>query len=272
MKFISKLFNSLAVIFRILVTMTLFWGVIFTIFVNRNLLASFYDILGFDAIAPEIIKLITAIIIAFMFFINLLLTKRIFKANKTGQHHMSNLFFGIIFLLIDMSVYFFTREKNLYYFFAFSAFLILGSMFGLFAKAKGLYPKEEDLNLAADQNSNESNLLTDEKEVIDETPKEENLDHSLEDKDEASKELSDDQVYESLDNKILTEDKDIEVSEDKETIEKEELSEDKMEKDSKDLGENLKNEDDHKDTSKPSSDKKEESLDKSIAKTEENQE
>lgn len=143
MKSISKFFNTIAGIFRILVTMAFLWGLVFTLFVDRNLLTSFYDLFGFDAIAPEIIKMITALIFAFAFFINQLVARRIFKSNKTGQYHMFNMIFGFIFLLLDIGIYFFTRDSLMLYIFAFSLILILGSMFGLGAKAKGLYPVVE---------------------------------------------------------------------------------------------------------------------------------
>lgn len=143
MKFISRFLNTIAGIFRIFVTLAFLWGIVFTFFVDRNLLTAFYDILGFDSVSPEIIKIITAIIFAFAFFVNLVVTRLIFKANKTGSHHMSNMFFGFVFVFIDLGIYFFTRDQNFLYLLIFSVVLIIGSLFGLGAKARGLYPSQD---------------------------------------------------------------------------------------------------------------------------------
>lgn len=205
MKSISKLFNTLAGIFRILVSLSFFWGTVFTIFVDRNLLAAFYDILGFDSIAPEIIKLITAIVFIFVLFINLLVAKRIFKANKTGKFHMSNLFFGIIFLLIDFGIYFFSREEIIYYLFAFSGFLILGSMFGLIAKAKGQYPEEETVLISSESEDIKNTDLDDSEISTDE-----NLDEPTVDESENIEDApADDEVYESLEDEALEKNKEV---------------------------------------------------------------
>ncbi|MDD7306705.1 MAG: hypothetical protein PUG67_08960 [Peptoniphilaceae bacterium] len=171
MKVISRLLNTLAGIFRILMTMLFLWGIVFTIFVDRDLLTSLYDLLGFDSIAPEIIKIITAIIFAFFFFINLIVSQRIFKANKTGKYHMSNMFFGFVFLLIDLGMYFFIRDKNIFYLFGFSLLLILGSMIGLGAKAKGLYKTEEN-EQSLEDNSTQTNKEIEEEEINDAKDKE----------------------------------------------------------------------------------------------------
>lgn len=217
MKSISKFLNTIAGIFRILVAMSFLWGIIFTLFINRNLLTSFYDLLGFDSIAPEIIKMLTAIIFAFAFFINQLVARRIFKANKTGSYHMFNMVFGFIFLLIDLGIYFFTREEVLFYIIGFSAVLILGSMFGLGAKAKGLYPVVEI------KPNEESQTPIAEEETIEESEdlKEETIENSEDlNEEETIDDIDDDEVYMYLDDEDLKEDS---KDEDKnETSEKEE--------------------------------------------------
>lgn len=223
MKFISKLFNTLAGIFRILVTIAFLWGMVFTLFVNRNLLTSFYDLLGFDSIAPEIIKMLTAIIFAFAFFINFLVSKRIFKANKTGSYHMFNMVFGFIFLCIDLGIYFFTREKILIYVFGFSGLLILGSMFGLGAKARGLYPSQD---LAP-----ETKEETKEEEI-----KEEKIDSKKESKEEEDQEPV--QTYDSEDLKEKLEAK-AKEGEEKETINSEDTKESKEERPEESLEEEI---------------------------------
>lgn len=206
MKSISKILNTIAGIFRTIVTITMAWGLVFTIFVDRNLLTAFYDLLGFDQVSPEIIKIITGIIFAFLFFINLKLTRHIFKSNKTGDYHMSNMVFAFIFGLIDLGIYFFVREVNFLYIGIFSVLLILGSIFGLIAKSKGLYPVVE----IKDSEDDGENIINEERHPSDQRAQnldqdtrpiklEEENEDKVESKDEDQIEDETDQTYDRKD-------------------------------------------------------------------------
>lgn len=255
MKSISNFFNTIAGIFRILVTMAFLWGLVFTLFVDRNLLTSFYDLLGFDAIAPEIIKMITTLIFAFAFFINQLVARRIFKSNKTGQYHMFNMIFGFIFLLLDIGIYFFTRDSLMLYIFAFSLILILGSMFGLGAKAKGLYPvveinpegevepkiveeiseEEEERTPLADRKVKQTDLTNDASDSEEDLEDDQVATYDSKDLEELEKEADQkDDTNESIENKEANKENQEETEEEKETFKDQTDSENEDEKESKD--------------------------------------
>lgn len=219
MKLISRFLNTIAGIFRIFVTLASLWGIVFTFFVDRNLLTAFYDLLGFDSISPEIIKIITAIIFVFAFFINLIVTRHIFKANKTGHYHMSNMCFGFIFLLIDLGIYFFTREENLFYLFIFSGILILGSLFGLAAKARGLYPSQDSSDKEEIFKDNTTDVEVENKEEEKDIVKTGDEDSSIDDSEEQVTEKKEDTAD-------LTP---IEVKEDIEDTKEEDIKNEKVE-------------------------------------------
>lgn len=263
MKSISKFFNTIAGIFRILVTMAFLWGLVFTLFVDRNLLTSFYDLLGFDAIAPEIIKMITALIFAFAFFINQLVARRIFKSNKTGQYHMFNMIFGFIFLLLDIGIYFFTRDSLMLYIFAFSLILILGSMFGLGAKAKGLYPVVEinpegevEPKIVEEVSEEEKTPLADRK--VKETDLTDDMSDSEEDLEDGQVATYDSKDLEELEKEADQKDQANESTENKEAN-KENLEESEEEKEtSKDQTEDSENEDEKESKDEKTEENKEE--------------
>lgn len=243
MKIISIFFNTIAGIFRMFMTLVFLLGLAFTFFVDRNLLTSFYDILGFDSISPEIVKILTAILFLFAFFVNFTVTNHIFKANKTGRYHLLNMFFAFIFILIDIGIYFFVRESKVIYPIIFSSFLILGSMFGLIAKAKGLYPQTEDSPVMKDQmqiiisedmdgnieNDNMKEMKGDFKENYnEEISSEESINESVDDQEVYDKNFNNDKKDDSIDendSSINTR-----ASLDEKSIEKEEISVDESNK------------------------------------------
>lgn len=139
MKFLSRLFNIIAGINHLILTIGCFFGLFFSVFVSKDLLLSFYDLLGFDNINSGIVKPLTLGIFAFAFIIALFVTKRIFKSNKTGKYFLSNIFFGILFAVLAVFLYIFVRNNIFLYALAVEAILILGSIFGLVAKANGQY-------------------------------------------------------------------------------------------------------------------------------------
>ena len=159
MKDTVKFFSVVTGIFRSLVTILFLLGIGFTILVDSKLLMSFLDLLGFQGISENIVKPILILIFAVLFIINLIITRHIYKSGDYGEYHLSNFVFGLLFLALTAFIYitFKSLTTNLIFvFFALNAILVLNSLLGLIAKARGLYPKEE---IIASQNTRANDYI-----------------------------------------------------------------------------------------------------------------
>lgn len=137
-KFISKVTG----IARSVVTILFLLAIFFTGLVSVNLLLAFVDILGFTGLSAAVIKPIFFLIFALMFVINLIITRNIFRAGKTGDHHLSNLVFALLFLALDAFFFVSLKDVNsplIYVLFVVNGLIVLNSILGLIARARGLY-------------------------------------------------------------------------------------------------------------------------------------
>lgn len=146
MKDTVKFFSIVTGIYRSLVTILFLLGIGFTILVDTSLLISFLDLLGFQGISPSIVKPIFILLFALLFIVNFIITRHIYKAGDTGEYHLSNFVFGLLFLAL--TAFFYITFRNLttnliLVLFGLNGLLVLNSLLGLIAKTRGLYPVYE---------------------------------------------------------------------------------------------------------------------------------
>lgn len=144
-----KLFSLITGFFRTLVTIIFLLGIGFTILVDTNLLMSILDLVGFQGLSAGIVKPVFIIILALLFVVNFIITRHIYKAGDTGEYHLSNFVFALLFLAITAFVYITFRSLTtnlIFVFFALNGLLVLNSLLGLIAKTRGLYPAENTNN------------------------------------------------------------------------------------------------------------------------------
>ncbi|WP_296141623.1 hypothetical protein [uncultured Anaerococcus sp.] len=140
-----KLFSLITGFFRTLVTIIFLLGIGFTILVDTNLLMSILDLVGFQGLSAGIVKPAFIIILALLFVVNFIITRHIYKAGDTGEYHLSNFVFALLFLAITAFVYITFRSLTtnlIFVFFALNGLLVLNSLLGLIAKTRGLYQAE----------------------------------------------------------------------------------------------------------------------------------
>ena len=142
--FISKITG----IARSVVTILFLLGIFFTGLVSANLLLAFVDMLGFTGISEAIIKPIFFIISGLMFIINLVITRNIFRAGKSGQYHLSNLVFALLFLALDAFMLVALRNEQsplIYILLVVNGLIVINSILGLIARGRGLYVEENQI-------------------------------------------------------------------------------------------------------------------------------
>lgn len=139
MKKTTRFLTIIGGLFRSVVTILFLFAGIFAAFVDKSLLKGFLDLLGFSNISLGFVKPIAIIFLVIGFLVNLRVARNIFYAGKTGEKNLSNIFFSVLFIVIDLLVLLFIREKLVYIPIAINILVILASILGLAAKSKGLY-------------------------------------------------------------------------------------------------------------------------------------
>lgn len=139
MKKTTRFLTIIGGLFRSVVTILFLFAGIFAAFVDKSLLKGFLDLLGFSNISLGLVKPIAIVILVIGFLINFRVARNIFYAGKTGEKNLSNIFFSVLFIVIDLLVLLFIREKLVYIPIAINILVILASILGLAAKSKGLY-------------------------------------------------------------------------------------------------------------------------------------
>lgn len=139
MKKTTRFLTIIGGLFRSVVTILFLFAGIFAAFVDKSLLKGFLDLLGFSNISLGFVKPIAIVILVIGFLINFRVARNIFYAGKTGEKNLSNIFFSVLFIVIDLLVLLFIREKLVYIPIAINILVILASILGLAAKSKGLY-------------------------------------------------------------------------------------------------------------------------------------
>lgn len=161
MKNTIKFFGVITGIFRSIMTILFLLGVAFTALVDSNLLVSFLDLLGFTNLSLALVKPIIILGFILLFIVNFIITRHIFKASDTGEYHLSNFVFGLLFLAI--TIFFYITFKSLttsaiYILFALNGILVINSTLGLIAKTKGMYITENN-KIRKDKNINNKNYI-----------------------------------------------------------------------------------------------------------------
>lgn len=139
MKKTTRFLTIIGGLFRSVVTILFLFAGIFAAFVDKSLLAGFLDLLGFSNISLGFVKPIAIVFLVIGFIINFRVARNIFYAGKTGEKNLSNIFFSVLFIVIDLLVLLFIREKLVYIPIAINVLVIFASILGLAAKSKGLY-------------------------------------------------------------------------------------------------------------------------------------
>ena len=139
MKKTTRILTIIGGLFRSVVTILFLFAGIFAAFVDKSLLKGFLDLLGFSNISLGFVKPIAIVFLVIGFLINFRVARNIFYAGKTGEKNLSNIFFSVLFIVIDLLVLLFIREKLVYIPIAINILVILASILGLAAKSKGLY-------------------------------------------------------------------------------------------------------------------------------------
>lgn len=171
MKNLIKFISTITGLFRSLVTILFLLAIAFTILVDIDLLYASFDIIGFNFIPKTLIKATLIMIFAIFFILNIIITRHIFRAAETGKYHLSNLLFALIFLALDGFVYISLRNEQkffVYIFFALNGLIVINSIFGLIAKARGLYLDYENIEISDEslgENKKENDYIEFEKNL-----------------------------------------------------------------------------------------------------------
>lgn len=248
MKDTVKFFSVVTGIFRSLVTILFLLGIGFTVLVDSSLLISFLDLLGFDGVSTSFVKPILILLFALLFIVNFIITRNIYKAGNTGDYHLSNFVFGLLFLAL--TTFFYITFRNLttnliFVIFALNAILVLNSLLGLIARARGLYSNkavvsenlekpsnyiefvdDDDVEKKSIKDTNKINVTTDKKERSEEKYKPKERERKVIEKDQKL-------VFESKDNKKATSSSKIQNIDDRKVYGDEEAEKIRKEKDEK---------------------------------------
>ncbi len=171
MKKLIKFISTITGLFRSIVTILFLLAIAFTILVDINLLYASFDIIGFNFIPKTLIKATLIMIFAILFILNIIITRHIFRAADNGKYHLSNLLFALIFLALDGFVYISLRNEQKYFvyvFFALNGLIVINSIFGLIAKARGLYVDDENNEITDEslgENKKENDYIEFEKNI-----------------------------------------------------------------------------------------------------------
>lgn len=145
MKDFIKFFSIITGLFRSIISILLLFAIGFIVFVDTNLLLATFDLVGITSISAAFIKPLTLAITIIAFVVNTGITRNIFKAGRDGKGHLANLFFGLLFLGIDVFLLFYLREKLLYILIGFNGLLVLNSLLGLIGNFRGIYEGKKEV-------------------------------------------------------------------------------------------------------------------------------
>lgn len=187
MKKTTRFLTIIGGLFRSVVTILFLFAGIFAAFVDKSLLKGFLDLLGFSNISLGFVKPIAIVFLVIGFLINFRVARNIFYAGKTGDKNLSNIFFSVLFIVIDLLVLLFIREKLVYVPIAINVLVILASIFGLAAKSKGLYgqtfkekgPKNRKGKARRKENLKKTDTLTEENKEKAEIENEKMIDEDI---------------------------------------------------------------------------------------------
>lgn len=231
MKKTTRFLTIIGGIFRSIITILFAFAAIFAGFVDKKLLASLLDIIGLSNISLGFAKPFALLVLISLFLLNLQITRNIFNSGKFGVKIISNLFFASLFVVIDLLILFFVRERLILIPLGLNVLIILSQIMAMATKGKGYYNienktskstkirkkdkgviKEKDLEEISNENLEKENARTSnrvysldfaskkEDEAIKEEPVEDETEtsHAKENK-ENSENLEDKELEEKLD-------------------------------------------------------------------------
>ncbi|WP_306484169.1 hypothetical protein [Anaerococcus sp.] len=143
MKKTTRFLTSISGIFRSIITILFAFAAIFAGFVDKKLLASFLDIIGLSSISLGFAKPFALLVLISLFLLNLQITRNIFNSGKFGVKIISNIFFATLFVIIDLLILFFVRERLILIPLILNVFIILSQIMAMATKGKGYYNIKE---------------------------------------------------------------------------------------------------------------------------------
>ena len=144
MKDFIKFFSIITGLFRSIISILLLFAIGFIVFVDTNLLLATFDLVGITNISNAFIKPLALTVTIIAFIINTIICRNIFKAGVDGKSHLANLFFGLLFLGVDVFLLFYLREKLLYILVGFNGLLVFNSLLGLIGNFRGIYQDKKE--------------------------------------------------------------------------------------------------------------------------------
>lgn len=139
MKKTTIFLTTISGIFRSIITILFAFAAIFAGFVDKKLLASFLDIIGLSNISLGFAKPFALIVLISLFLLNLQITRNIFNSGKFGVKIISNIFFASLFVVIDLLILFFVRERLILIPLFLNVLIILSQIMAMATKGKGYY-------------------------------------------------------------------------------------------------------------------------------------
>ncbi len=139
MKKTTRFLTTISGIFRSIITILFAFAAIFAGFVDKKLLASFLDIIGLSGISLAFAKPFALIVLISLFLLNLQITRNIFNSGKFGVKIISNIFFATLFVIIDLLILFFVRERLILIPLVLNVLIILSQIMAMATKGKGYY-------------------------------------------------------------------------------------------------------------------------------------
>lgn len=139
MKKTTIFLTTISGIFRSIITILFAFAAIFAGFVDKKLLASFLDIIGLSNISLGFAKPFALIVLISLFLLNLQITRNIFNSGKFGVKIISNIFFASLFVVIDLLILFFVRERLILIPLVLNVLIILSQIMAMATKGKGYY-------------------------------------------------------------------------------------------------------------------------------------
>lgn len=199
MKKTTRFLTTIGGIFRSIITILFAFAAIFAGFVDKKLLASLLDIIGLSNISLGFAKPFALLVLISLFLLNLQITRNIFNSGKYGVKIISNIFFAGLFIIIDLLILFFVRERLILIPLGLNVLIILSQIMAMATKGKGYYNiqgqskkptkirkkdkgviKEKDLEEISNENLEKENTRTSNKVY--------SLDFASKKEDEATKE------------------------------------------------------------------------------------
>lgn len=159
MKKTTRFLTIIGGIFRSIITILFAFAAIFAGFVDKKLLASLLDIIGLSNISLGFAKPFALLVLISLFLLNLQITRNIFNSGKFGVKIISNLFFASLFVVIDLLILFFVRERLILIPLGLNVLIILSQIMAMATKGKGYYNIEDKTSKSTKIRKNDKGVI-----------------------------------------------------------------------------------------------------------------